>query len=436
MNSNIRSIRGIRKALTGLDTLEKTKEFGISNIRRAANIYFEAYTEFYNKNASQNMRFTFTKADLLWFQTIAISVFLERWLENDQNARQTIAGYTKKPYVFLADYRDKEKGKAIRKEEGDLDKAKEMRKAKKVYDSLMERRYEQADDEHSPVNPQHKAKAPNANRGQKPYSFIELCTLDMWSNSELSLVKLWCFGQKPSNQSALGWLEDSFQSTYSSWHNTLTRIHSSYEAIQSMGLNDKKYGYRKYVAECMSIRKLEQSFRFGLVATISAILTKEKPQNPPDNYSAACYWGRYTASEDSFVKWNDNTLIRQNLSYDVGSYYEKAYAVLGGITPETQAAATKYRILRDVLIDFLDLLTQIYPVENLPHWTDSDFIAAAEFYHYDYPFIQDYISIPIPPDNKNGFFTYCSQQFVILDQMEYSPLRTMRNCFSYDEKPH
>ena len=394
----------------------------IDHIQYVAKLYFDSIIKSKDLLSIYTaMPLCFTNEDCKWITNIAVAHFLEYWLENDSNARQGMYSFTQSPFKCMDEIDTDKLARA------DYDMRIQLGRARKKYCKLQKRRNEQiTDDEfYAFVDDEHQTL--KRSKDQKTYNFIELCWFDMWSNNkQLLLLDFISFGFQPDTHYTDDWWFKNLQSAYPNYYANLERI-NSLSISRDINIEDhfNPYVLRQYVTSCMVIRKIEQSNRFSLISTIAQKKNIVSNDFRKDLYYSAIYWGRYPASENRIIKFDNEKLVGRMIEdqpLDVGNYEEAIKVVFGASTIEKDLSVEKHRVLRAILLDIIHILYALYPIGMLPHWRNMDFSKAAFFYRKQYPFIEDFLRCSVPANDKE-FYLNCKKQFQELVKVENSQFK-------------
>ena len=394
----------------------------IDHIQYAVKLYFDSIVKSKELLSIYTvMPLCFTNEDCKWITNIAVAHFLEYWLENDSNARQTMYSFTQSPFKCMDEIDTDQLARA------DSDLCIQLGRARKKYCKLQERRNEQITDDEVYAFVDNEDQALKNSKDHKTYNFIELCWFDMWSNNkQLLLLDFISFGFQPDRHYTDDWWIRNLQSAYPNYYANLERI-NSLAISRDVDIVDHfiPYVLRQYVVSCMVVRKIEQSNRFSLISTIAQNKNIVSSNFRKDLYYSAIYWGRYPASENRIIKLDKEQLTGRMIEdqpLDVGNYEETIKVVFGVSTIEKDITVEKHRVLRAILLDIIHILYALYPIGVLPHWRDADFSKAAFFYRKQYPFIEDFLRYSVPANNKE-FYLNCKKQFQELAKVENSQFK-------------
>lgn len=421
MISSMITEKQIGRALIGEVRKELNIKFGenslsIGHIQHVVKLYFSRVIKDRELLSQYTvMPLQFTDADCLWIANVAVAHFLEYWLENDYNARQTIYAFTQSPFSC------KDEVDTDKLSRADSDMCIQLGRARDKYCRLQRRRNEQITDDE--INAEVVAEDNDGEKSKKnTYSFIELCWFDMWSNEkQLSLLDLISFGFQPDRQYTEDWWVKQLSAAYPKYYANLDRI-DRLSISKDMDTFFNPYILRQYVTSCMVIRKIEQANRFALIANIAQNKDLAANDFRKDVYYSAIYWGRYPASQYRVIKFNEKSLngkIVEDRPLDVGNYEEAIKVVFGASTIKKDVRVEQHRVLRTILTDIIHLLYELYPTEILPHWRNKEFSEAAFFYRRQYPFVAEFLQCTVP-DNDKEFYLNCKKQFQELARVENS----------------
>lgn len=205
-------------------------------------------------------------------------VFLEEWLENDQNATQTVHSFYYYPYTLKSELKGIKGSIPTDEDEAGI---KALRKAESVFKSMSELRTEQAKEE----GIKEPAIADMTSKGRF-YSFIDLRFMELYKTLAEECRQLEIFDLF-ARRKELMMLTTKSKNPYDFLKSTYLAYYDIFRKISEMGddvekvyeeacKNDSKTATdktieiagekaRKYVVATMQIHKFEMAYRFHLI---------------------------------------------------------------------------------------------------------------------------------------------------------------------------
>lgn len=307
----------------------------------------------------------FTNQDVFRLENLAVAIYLEEWLENDENARQTIYSFADRKYVLQSEY---EWGSTCEDEAA----TKRLRTAENVFVD-MERLWERHTvEEKSPCKSLLKKE-----KTKCAYDFISLNFMDLYAQGKLLLYRL------------LVLRKNIMDATSDKGSNK--NLDEAYHLYDSIFEDAKKASNREYVVTSMQMRRLESTYRFHLAAKLARLKKDCRVATIPRLPNMCACWGRYR----SYTKFSPQQGV-VNVPYDVLNYEEEILAAMGD-----KQRAMKIFLWRDTLLDVLMLMNGIESPLEMASWSTEDFRNAAEFYRRKYPIVESYQSIDLGIPGKN-----------------------------------
>lgn len=312
------------------------------------------------------------KADLERIECLAVAAYLDEWLENDENATQTLHSFSTQKYVL------KSERTPCGKVETKDDCLSRLRRAKDILVKMQELRVEQAELEGNGTKPLSESKE-GSTEGIW-YNFIILRFLDLYAQRSLTLFELLALRKEimrvTSQKKSYAPLKEAYQN-YS----------SIFKGIKSCENN------REYVVSCIHIQKMEYTYRFQLCAEIAKYASSnginiEEVFEILNSEEAKYVWGRYNS-----LRLLSSVHIMLNQPLDILNYKNEIECVFSADTDTVK----KIILFRDVLANLIDIMNRLAVPRKQRSWEDKDFNDAAKFFQHEYPISE----CGIFPDGKS-----------------------------------
>lgn len=362
--------------------------------------------------------------DRNWLEKTAIAVFLEGWLESDPEWHCTVNRFSDMPYCRRSEKKRKNT------DADDRDK-KRFKRAAKVFYEIVSQRQQQIEEE----------KTGDGILEERIYGVVDLCWIDMYQEGKLGLLKELFY---PSQRQTISEQDkiDRIKEAYEQLYVVLSNINNFYDEVnkrndESTVCLEKKdiVSYPKIVAYNMAVRKIEQSNRLILSLMMAAKKCLTGHEVNFFDYESIIFWFRYPMERRKYSpsgEYKDWVVV--DSPQDVMNYYYFLYCVCDK-QAKNPYLLEKHRILREIFCDLLNYLNNTkFPRCSLPSWTDKHFEEAAEFYHTEYNFVNEYLierevrkKLTIDPIIENQIFRTCYQLLLSLQNYENSPLSKIRN---------
>lgn len=334
---------------------------------------------------------------------LTVLVFLEGWLENDQNATQTLHSFCYYPYTLKSELKDI-KGSIPAKEDEAAIKA--LRKAESIYKSMSELRTWQAEKE----GIKEPAIADMTSKGRFynfiALRFIELCTTSPERNQQLEIFNLFArrkelmmLTTKSKDKKHYDFLKAAYLDYYDIFReiNEIGKTgeddeerneesneeYSDEEAEKAIKEAGKKA--RKYVVATMQIHKFEMAYRFHLIALLAKWTVDHQIDGTELNDFLAHMFVLYARYACPAVSGDQNFKEIIDLPWDI-LFYDAAIPLLSGEEKGYSNDSPEYFIgYRHLVAASIAGLNHMLPLKEMPSWTDFTFIEAYSFIHNAYP---------------------------------------------------
>lgn len=316
---------------------------------------------------------------------VAISTYLERWLEADRHAKRTINAFSKFRYGDKSTITQQYIAE-------DSNKRERLYHAYTKFDELFELRQAQAERDREV-----KAVAPYKRGGKTKLDLITLSWCDAWSEDQLAILELWLFQKHFRNRKSE---RDTQQNE--KLYGCLRAYYSFLEKTEKLFAHSNDYSPRnaEYVAKCMLIQKIERAYHLQLVADSVGYCQRHGLRYADFNEPILdAYFGRYSGldgvlfeSSKSVDSEGNRKNIRSSAPMGVLNYTQ----ILELATKTHEPKQAEQEVVRELrrryaLSDLLTLLYAVFPFERQHAWGAADYNAAAEFYHTEYPIVSTYI---------------------------------------------
>lgn len=365
--------------------LKKVKPFSIRNIRLFAEVFLEAYREALKKNNQESTLPWLTDEDIKYLTRVAISTYLERWLEADRHSKRTINTFSKYRY---------EDQNAITRQRAcdDLNKREGLYHAYTKFDELFELRQAQAERDH-----EKKSVAPYKRSGTTKLDLITLSWCDAWSEDQLAILELWLFRKHFRNRKS-----DRDTRQNEKLYGCLQAYKNFLENTEKLFVHSNGFSSRnvEYVAKCMLSQKIERTYHLQLIADSVGYCQRHGLRYADFNEPILdAYFGRYSGLDgvlfESFRAFDaegKRKYIRSSDPWGVLNYIPIMDLATKTHDPKQVEQEVVHELRRRcALMDLLTLLYAVFPFEQRHAWKAADFNYAADFYHTEYPIVSTYI---------------------------------------------
>jgi len=353
----------------------------------------------------------FSEAEARHLQMLAVALYLEGWLDQDETARQTIYSFAIEAYhpeKRIHKYHSPSDGrlKALERAAFYIATMQELRQSQlKNEKEQWKQESNQSDQpEKKPCEDGKDSKLRLPGKGHK-YSFVELRTFDVYVAGNLDVFRLLVQRKELMTSTAD---KGSYE-----------KLAAAYKRYDELFVNARKSETdREYVIACMQIRKMESAYRFHLAAKLAEYATENNLKTRDlINDSAKAIWGRYLS--DAWLRPQDPFPI--NDSYDVLHYDRAIECVL-----RTESVAERAYCWRSALIDVFDFMNLLKPIKEQAPWTDADFSEAAKFFRNDYPVVERYVPVTVQGNDRKAYFKNIQDIYKMLDELKDGNLDVLR----------
>lgn len=325
-------------------------------------------------------------------------VFLEEWLENDQNATQTVHSFCYHPYTLKSELKDI-KGNIPTDEDEAAIKA--LRKAESVFKSMSELRTEQAKEE----GIKEPAIADMTSKGRF-YSFIDLRFMELYKTLAEECRQIEIFDLF-ARRKELMMLTSKSKNPYDFLKSTYLAYYDIFRKISEMGddvekvyedacRNDSKTAIdktieiagekaREYVVATMQIHKFEMAFRFHLIALLAKWAVDHQLSDMDLYDYLDCLFVLCNRYEYPLVIDDEDLAEMIDLPWDI-LFCEAAIPLLSSEDEKSAEASFEYCVeYRRLLSASIASMNAMFPPKEMPSWTDRAFIEAHSFIRDAYP---------------------------------------------------
>lgn len=383
--------------------LKKVKPFSIRNIRLFAEVFLEVYREAQEKNNQESTLPWLTDEDIRHLTSVAISTYLERWLEVDRRSKKTINAFSK--------YRYGDKSTITQQYiAGDCEKRERLYNAYTKFYELFELRQAQAERDH-----EKKSVAPYKRGGTTKLDLITLSWCDAWSEGQLEILKLWLFQKHFRNRKS-----DRDTQQNEKLYGHLRAYYSFLENTEKLFVHSNGFFPRnvEYVAKCILIQKIERAYHLQLIADSVGYCQRHGLRYADFNEPILdAYFGRYSGLDGvlfesfrSFDAEGKRKYIRSSDPLGALDYIQILELATKAHDPKQAEQEVVHELRRRcALMDLLTLLYAVFPFEQQHAWKAADFNAAANFYHTEYPIVPTFVrrGKELPPDGSEEAQRYC-----------------------------
>lgn len=361
----------------------------IENIQNFSKDFLDAcinaWVQFY-----PNFKNMLTEDDLTHLANVVTSIYIERWLENDTNARLSISDFARQPYRLQSEERTNNT-----KYTKDINDP--WYEAHEEFEKMLNFRRQQAEQNNESVRPRPYKRGP-----ERPLDFITLS---------------WCNAKKNGRLYIYNWLDrnNKYRTKIETKATNLEYVLESYNSFLSdvdrcfdeTGRNTIKN--REYVSSCIMLQKIERTCRIQLCGKITEVLIDQNLElSPISEKLKPYYWTPYVEERSQLFeasscvnKYGDHIYTRPNEQYDVLDYDYKIKTLTGDISEsKCMDAAIREQVVRETIKNLLTLLYAVCPVNRQRHWVDEDFLQAAKFYHDEYHFVAIWLKTKYPKIGK------------------------------------
>lgn len=338
------------------------------------------------------------KVDINSIVNLTALVFLEEWLENDQNATQTVHSFYYYPYTLKSELKGIKGSIPTDEDEAGI---KVLRKAESVFKSMSELRTEQAEKE----GIKEPAIADMTSKGRF-YSFIDLRFMELYKTlaEECRQIEIFDLFARRKELMMLTTKSknpyDFLKSTYLAYYVIFRKISEVGDDVEKVYedacRNDSKTAIdktieiagekaREYVVATMQIHKFEMAFRFHLIALL-AKWTVDHQLSDMDLYDYLdCLFVLCNRYEYPLVIDDEDLAEMIDLPWDI-LFCEAAIPLLSSEDEKSAEASFEYCVeYRRLLSASIASMNAMFPPKEMPSWTDRAFIEAHSFIRDAYP---------------------------------------------------
>ena len=332
------------------------------------------------------------KVDINSIVNLTALVFLEEWLENDQNATQTVHSFYYYPYTLKSELKGIKGSIPTDEDEAGI---KVLRKAESVFKSMSELRTEQAEKE----GIKEPAIADMTSKGRF-YSFIDLRFMELYKTlaEECRQIEIFDLFARRKELMMLTTKSknpyDFLKSTYLAYYDIFRKISEVGDDVEKVYedacRNDSKTAIdktieiagekaREYVVATMQIHKFEMAFRFHLIALL-AKWTVDHQLSDMDLYDYLdCLFVLCNRYEYPLVIDDEDLAEMIDLPWDI-LFCEAAIPLLSSEDEKSAEASFEYCVeYRRLLSASIASMNAMFPPKEMPSWTDRAFIEAHSF---------------------------------------------------------
>lgn len=348
----------------------------IDTIKTQATLGLKWGLDMLNHGGHVAVHSSFEKKHLQHLVHLVTAMYLECWLERDENAQQTLSSFAKEGNEYMLQTERKNNRGVV----AHADRIKALQRAEQAYLTMQKERKKQAEKESSA--PTMFPELQSKHQGKK-YSFCALRHMDLLASGNLELYKLL------TSRTHLMTVSVHRESER---YISLLDAYDKYDAIFKQAKNISSD--REYVAACMQMRKFESAFRFLLIARMAVYFVDRKisitdiDKRVLDNFELI--WGRFAYVSASNV---ENSLISE--PYDILHYDKQIECAFASNDLNRDS-----KIWRSLLLSADMWLRINLPLKERPSWTDKDFTAAAQFFKTDYPIFESHTPLWEAPNSK------------------------------------
>lgn len=397
------------------------------------------------------------KVDINSIVNLTALVFLEEWLENDQNATQTVHSFYYYPYTLKSELKGIKGSIPTDEDEAGI---KALRKAESVFKSMSELRTEQAKEE----GIKEPAIADMTSKGRF-YSFIDLRFMELYKTlaEECRQIEIFDLFARRKELMMLTTKSknpyDFLKSTYLAYYDIFRKISEMGDDVEKVYedacKNDSKTAIdktieiagkkaRKYVVATMQIHKFEMAFRFHLIALFAKWTVDHQIDGTELNDFLARTFVLCNRYEYSLVVDGKDSAKMIDLPWEI-LFCEDTISSLSGEDEKSADVSFEHFVeFRRLLAASIASMNAMFPPKEMPSWADQDFFKAYTFIRNAHP-IAEKIS-EYKPSQLDDEKYYCRiveiYQYIDSDKIQEGsalPLskfrKAMKESTSRKEKP-
>lgn len=357
-----------------------------------------------------NIFSTEEKTDIINTLTLA---YLNLWLENDENARQTIYSFSCKQFM-LKDESKKPLDPLNEDIRNQVTRGKNILDLNILIQNLFSRR----------IGIPYKMLNRKQNGG-KEYSFLDLENMYALGNGSLDVYRNIFKNSRPYQSTCknkkFGKVarEDIVKQSYENYDIYLSNI-------RNLINKDKKSpnvesNNREFVVKCLLVWKNEYSYRFSLTAKLAKFL---KDNNIPLNDVYIPQLIKEYCDLRSVPIVNK----KEKMFY---SYFIKNYdgLIRSAYSMENDFCINYIVKAREIVDEIFSLYCQIFKSKNLGSWSDDDFEDAAQFLIDEYGIEECLMPLELGEvtDKNNSYYSYIRKLFDISDYIDSGQLEFFKS---------
>lgn len=269
---------------------------------------------------SKEKQALFSENDKKKIARTATMVYLQHWLENDENAKQTITSFSKEkePGDISLRYipiNEQKRYKRNDKEQTNNAFVKSMQRAEKKYLDMRELRKAQSIQEKQPFRDD-----PDSTNTGKYYPFTALYFMEQYAEGKMTLYDLLTY--KKEILSLTSKKDNAIIDNFIDYNRTIQETIDLIDNKDSNCIQDTAV-CRKYVIACLALQELERTYRFSLFSKMAKGMQEyslDLRQIPDIPFP----WGRYIDLNENLgitFKTKEDVCIA-NEPYDIFNYEE------------------------------------------------------------------------------------------------------------------
>ncbi len=411
--------KSIKRIFKSLDC-----DFSVKNIQIAARVFLEEYRSALASFYPTHILGVLSDHRLTKMVNIATGIYIEWWLEKDENSRRNIREFSEIRYGEKCSPKDGEDNKR--------ETAVALYNAYAKYCDLFELRQEQASKEKT-----RRQKKPDIKKNKRELDLVTLSWCDAWKDGYLQIIDILLLRRHFLNRKSK---RDSKQNEVMCC--ALCNYMKLIERIEKCFWEGEKEfpKYIEYVAKCVLVQKIERTYHFMFCANIGKFIQKEGIECCDfHNGVLAAYFGRFSEIEgylfDARGRFDSKGAVRYLQNSDPLDPVPGEETLLKIIYTDerNQYSEVAEEIMRRrIMADLLVVLLAVFPVNKQHAWTESDYIEAARFYHEEFDFIFALQSIELPSlepkdcdenEKAHQYYDAFHELYMQLYKMDGSPLK-------------
>lgn len=333
---------------------------------------------------TQDSKMWVPKHDVEMMINYVLSEFLIAWIKNDNNSCYKCKDYLRRGYV------EDDDAHSFKLNEKPLDyERKEFERAKKAYDAvremhvlIMQKIYEDPELEF---------------KRKENEDWLSLNWMDQWRSGELSLLNLF-FRKKEFLQ--IKGEKDRYvplANAVRSYQTGLKKVREEYSESAGNTKLDRNTVLRKYVIANMQTANFEGMMMLNFMLEIADFCTNTFPNTPTGNWFLFdCYMNAHFDSE--VYALNGEPTNKNVIEYPINLLRrkEEVHKLFTADWDQMVYEVSKYKALRYNALQLGKVVQEVLTPKVLPHWTERDFVQAAEFYEKRYPVLNQIVDFKLP----------------------------------------